>query len=52
MCDLILGSKLATLEFLTVCLAAAVFGSDASLARKLIEKGANAADNTVLLCAI
>ncbi|TGJ87998.1 hypothetical protein E0Z10_g758 [Xylaria hypoxylon] len=51
MCDLILGSKLATVQFLTVCLAAAVSQNDPDLAQKLIEKGANAADNVVLTCA-
>ncbi|KAI1428309.1 ankyrin [Xylaria sp. FL1777] len=52
MCDLILESKLATVQFLTVCLAAAVSQNDAGLAQRLIEKGADATDDMVLTCAI
>ncbi|KAK5632911.1 hypothetical protein RRF57_008625 [Xylaria bambusicola] len=49
----ILDSKLATVQFLTLCLAVALTQADLlKLIEKLIEKGANTADNTVLMCAI
>ncbi|KAI1368543.1 ankyrin [Xylaria arbuscula] len=48
----ILNSKLATVQFLTACLAVVVSRGHAEIAQKLIEKGANAADEKVLLCSI
>ena len=52
MSGLILESKLATVQFLTLCLAVAVSQNDAKLAQTMVNKGANAADNIVLACAI
>ncbi|KAH8158859.1 hypothetical protein CIB48_g9390 [Xylaria polymorpha] len=49
--DAILDSKLATAQLLTACLATAVSQNNATLARELINKGANASDEKVLTCA-
>ncbi|TRX96114.1 hypothetical protein FHL15_002838 [Xylaria flabelliformis] len=51
-CDLILDSKLATVQLLTACLAIAISRSNLTLAKRLIERGANASHETVLTCAL
>jgi ankyrin repeat protein len=50
--DLILTSKLATVPLLTVCLASAISQNNATLARELIKRGADAADEMVWTCAV
>ncbi|KAI0867601.1 ankyrin [Hypoxylon argillaceum] len=50
--DFLLGSKVATEEFLTTCLATAVSQNSSTIAQELIERGANAANEVVLACAI
>lgn len=47
-----LGSKFATQEFLTRCLATAASHNNSTIVQELIERGANAADEMVLSCAI
>ncbi|KAJ2982173.1 hypothetical protein NUW58_g4377 [Xylaria curta] len=49
---LILGSKLATVRFLTVCLATAVSQKNLALVQELIDGGADASDDVVWKCAL
>ncbi|KAI3325678.1 ankyrin [Xylariaceae sp. AK1471] len=51
-CDLMLVSKLATVQLLTVCLASAVSQNNPTLAQDLIERGADPANQIVRTCAV
>ncbi|KAI1075516.1 hypothetical protein F5B20DRAFT_377976 [Whalleya microplaca] len=51
MIDMFLGSKLATREILTACLVVALWKNDRPLLQRLVDQGANAMDENVLIVA-